>query len=304
MTSLVCDSSWAFPSLQSVCPLIWPLRQSRCCRQQARQKVLVETLQHGSALGPDGWCMRQKATARHKGSAVIRKTRRASPGRRPACERSLQVTVPTKLPSTFTTDTHASCCAAFAARYLPTSQTCRPVTPARDIPTLTLDARVLHTRSPVFDRSPDPAPSTSHSAHRPSPRPVVSFSIYFQHIGHELRQSSAWAHYERARTDQTEHLENSFQPRRGSRADSKYVITCSTPNTMRRFGSLKGSVAPWGASGESRRSLRQQPRRQQRRELASSTTSITHVVRLCTRSNSSSQAPIQRSRQKYPTPPP
>jgi hypothetical protein len=28
-----------------------------------------------------------------------------------------------------------------------------------------------------------------------------------------LRQSSAWAHYERARTDQTEHLENSSRHR-------------------------------------------------------------------------------------------
>lgn len=134
------------------------------------------------------------------------------PGSRPASERSLDhpdqaaLHVHYRLP-------HESRCPAFASRRIQTSQTCHPVAPATDISTRTLDARVLDPSSTVFDHSPDPAPSTSHNAHRASQAPTVFFATRFRDIGHELRQSSAWAHYERARTDQTEHLENSSRHR-------------------------------------------------------------------------------------------
>jgi hypothetical protein len=146
--------------------------------------------------------------------------------------------------------THAARCPAFAATLIQTSHSCRPVAPARDIPTRTLDARVLHTSSSVFDRPPDPASSTSPSAPTSSRRPCIYFTIYLWNIGHELRLFSAWAHYERARTDQTEHLENSSRPQRGRRADPKYVITYSIPPLMRFLGLLESSVVPCVASGE------------------------------------------------------
>ncbi|KAI0619473.1 Sds3 multi-domain protein [Pyrenophora tritici-repentis] len=114
-----------------------------------------------------------------------------------------------------------------------------PFAPAKFIPTrsLTLGARVLHTSTSVFDRSQDPVPTPSYSLAVASHALSISPATAIHDIGHDLTHYSAWAHYERAPADKTEHITNSFRHRGRRRAtshDIAFSVSWVAPGAVER----------------------------------------------------------------------
>lgn len=176
--------------------------------KQAGRKVLVETERLYDAR-PGSWSRRQKPHRPASHGAVIRKTLRASPGRRPASERSLHHP---ELLSAFTTTTTLMRLAVQRLQQTrPYPTELHHVAAAQNIPTriLTLGARVLHPSTSVFDRSPDPVPRPSHRVAVASHALFIPSATAIHDIGHGLTYYSAWAHYERAPAHETEHIKNS-----------------------------------------------------------------------------------------------
>ncbi|KAI2477961.1 hypothetical protein Ptr902_10644 [Pyrenophora tritici-repentis] len=135
-------------------------------------------------------------------------------------------TISTELSSAFTTTTLMRVAVQRLQQKRPNLTELHPFAPAKFIPTrsLTLGARVLHTSTSVFDRSQDPVPTPSYSLAVASHALSISPATAIHDIGHDLTHYSAWAHYERAPADKTEHITNSFRHRGRRRATSQYVI--------------------------------------------------------------------------------
>jgi hypothetical protein len=77
------------------------------------------------------------------------------------------------------------------------------------VPSTALGAHDLPSGSSVFGRSPRPVPSTPHSSAAASHSPETHSRSIVLNIGHELTDSTAWAHHERASPGEEEHITDS-----------------------------------------------------------------------------------------------
>jgi hypothetical protein len=121
------------------------------------------------------------------------------------------------------------------ARHLPASalhlahapQSCRRTAVACTAPRTARSAHDLPSGSSVFDRSPRPGPSTSHSARAASHALYPHCRSITPNIGHELTDATAWAHHERASPGEEHITDSSRRPRRPCTAE-RYVTQAPT----------------------------------------------------------------------------